>query len=148
MKKSIGIGKRIIKRSVLLAATMAITIGSVSIVSAKSYFWIFSGTKTITGDTSLESDTATIPSGVQEARLHSNSCTTGGHIHIARYTKGWIFYSKVTSDMAYFNGTNQYRYYDLGEETSSKSTYYEVYGENPINARIDDSFVVIDPDLL
>lgn len=139
------------KKSVVLVMALVITVGMSGIVSAKSWYWFFTGTKTIESGKVVQTPNVTIDAGSQTARLHSQICNRPGKVYVSRVTKGWFFWSTQETVGANFTGDNQYRYFDLGIEKSSKNTYYTITnfkdsldkGSN-VSVRINDAYVVIE----
>ena len=145
------IEKRVLRTGIVLLMAFLITLISTGIVSAKSIYWIVDSAKTIKQGSVVSTDNVNIPAGEQSARLHSIECTHAGNVYVSRNTKGWFFWSTQKTVSGYFSAANQYRYFDLGEENSTKKTYYtitnfrdELDTGSQVNVRIADCYVTIE----
>lgn len=126
------IRKILLRKIMLLVSVVVLAVGMSCMVSAKTLLWLSDGIVQIKQGKVFQSENMTVGSGPQKGRIHTTECTKAGMVYMARNTKGWFFWSEVVNERKYVSAKNQYIYFDLGKETSSKNTYYTLtYFEGP-----------------
>lgn len=125
-------GKILLRKIALLVSVVVLAVGMSCMASGKTLLWLSDGIVQIKQGKIFQSENMTVDKGPQKGRIHTTECTKPGMVYMARNTKGWFFWSEVINERKYVSAKNQYIYFDLGEETSSKNTYYTLtYFEGP-----------------
>lgn len=125
----------LLRKIAMLVSVVVLAVGMSCMVSASTLLWLSNGIVQIKQGKVFQSENMTVGSGTQRGRIHTTECTKAGMVYMARNTKGWFFWDEVDNSKQYVSGKNIYYYFDLGEEKSSKNTYYTLtYFEGPWDA--------------